>query len=93
MNRFDMVLDKTCDMCPEQYDVYDVQGNRIAYMRLRYGYFSVECPYVGGTVVFATYTRGDGCFYDEEERNILISAAKLEIAKYYIRKEIKEKEL
>lgn len=77
-----MTLVKTCEVCPEQYDVLDADGNIIAYMRLRHGYFTVTCPDVGGTVVYSAYTEGDGCFLDEE-RAFHIGAAKQAIENYY----------
>lgn len=30
-------------MCPEQYDVF-LNGKQVAYVRLRWGYLSVDCP-------------------------------------------------
>lgn len=83
MNVAEMTLKKTCEMCPEQYDVLDRQGNTIAYMRLRHGYFEVTCPDVGGTVVYAANTEGDGCFYDDDEKALHIGAAVLAIERYY----------
>lgn len=83
MNVAEMTLNKTCEMCPEQYDVLDRQGNTIAYMRLRHGYFEVTCPDVNGAVVYAANTKGDGCFYDDDEKALHIGAAVLAIEKYY----------
>lgn len=31
---------QTCGACPEQYDVFDTDGNYIAYVRLRWGFLS-----------------------------------------------------
>lgn len=42
----------TCAGCPEQYDVFDEDYNQIAYIRLRWGYASCECPDVGGEEVY-----------------------------------------
>lgn len=56
----------TCRACPEQYDVYDDEGNQVAYLRLRHGSFTVECPDVGGTLVYQVNTFGDGGFEDTE---------------------------
>lgn len=60
----------TCDICPEQYDCFDEYGNQIAYFRLRHGCFTVECPdcVTGFTVYSNEDTKGDGCFYDDDER-------------------------
>lgn len=59
-------LELTCRACPEQYDVLDDEGNMVAYLRLRHGSFTAECPDVGGTVVFNAYPNGDGIFEDDE---------------------------
>lgn len=32
---------KTCSACPEQYDVFDSDGNEVGYVRLRHGFFRV----------------------------------------------------
>jgi hypothetical protein len=57
----------TCSACPEQYDAY-IGDKRVAYLRLRHGYFSVTCPNVDGQLVYESHTKGDGCFnYDERE--------------------------
>lgn len=58
-------LVQTCGACPEQYDAY-LDGKRVGYLRLRHGYFRVECY---GEIVFESYPKGDGCFdIDERER-------------------------
>lgn len=53
---------KTCDECPEQYDVFDEDGYRVAYVRLRQGWLSVECPtniITDDNVIFGMSTEGD----------------------------------
>ncbi|MDO5786039.1 MAG: hypothetical protein Q4P20_13375, partial [Eubacteriales bacterium] len=63
----EIVLDKTCCICPEQYDaIYD--DATIAYLRLRHGHFTVQCPDVGGRLVYSANVDGDGCFDNEHER-------------------------
>lgn len=60
----------TCDACPEQYDVKDLDGNQVAYVRLRWGYLYCACPDCGCEKVYETDI-GDGltgCFEDEEQR-------------------------
>jgi hypothetical protein len=60
-------LVQTCGACPEQYDAFI--GDRIVgYLRLRHGYFYVECPDCGGSRVYESRTKGDGIF-DEDERD------------------------
>ena len=34
-------FDRTCERCPEQYDVY-YQGQKVAYVRLRWGWLTVD---------------------------------------------------
>ena len=63
-------LVKTCGGCPEQYDAY-IDGQRVGYLRLRHGNFSVE--YCGDTV-FSGHPRGDGIF-EYEERNDWLNKA------------------
>lgn len=74
-------FEKTCDACPEQYDVFD--GDKmVGYVRLRWGHLSVTCPDVGGDVVYeATIgTDGwDGCFEDEAQRMLHMKLAEAAI--------------
>jgi len=50
---------------PEQYDVL-LDGKTVGYMRLRNGRFTVECPDVGGELVYEVYPSGYGEFEDNE---------------------------
>ena len=77
-----LTLEKTCDMCPEQYDLLDERGECVAYFRLRHGYFSVECPDVGGEIVYSAYPDGDGDFMPYERKGYL-KAAMDAVKKYY----------
>jgi hypothetical protein len=56
-DKFDVEM--TCIACPEQYDVYDKEGNQVAYFRLRFGAFRVQHPDAGGEIVY-TASIGDG---------------------------------
>lgn len=47
-----LTLVQTCGACPEQYDAYDESGRRVGFLHLRHGDFSVQCPWVGGVVVY-----------------------------------------
>lgn len=70
-------LVQTCSACPEQYEVIDHQGEKKAYLRLRWGYFQVTCPWVGGDVVFEHTFEGDGwkgCFDSDEREEFLRDA-------------------
>lgn len=66
---------RTCLACPEQYDVYLNEGPAVAYVRLRYGYLSVN-PCVNGQIDWDTeiYSHQfedewSGCFDDDDERS------------------------
>lgn len=59
---------RTCDACPEQYDVYDKNKNLVGYVRLRHGYLYAEYPDVGGEMVYEAYPEGDGIFKNDDER-------------------------
>ena len=67
-------LECTCGACPEQYDVFDESETIVGYMRLRHGYFYTECPYTETVVYETTDLRGDGIFYDEDERQYHLRA-------------------
>lgn len=65
-----------CFACPEQYDVFDDVGNQVAYCRLRHGTFTVECPDVGGDLVYSSSSMdGDGTFHELERSHYLREAA------------------
>ena len=63
---------KTTDSCPEQYEVYDKDGNHVCYVRLRWGHLSAEYPDLGGSLVYEAKI-GDGlagCFVSHEQRMV-----------------------
>ena len=78
----ELTLEKTCSACPEQYDLVDKKGKCVAYFRLRHGYFTVECPDIGGELVFEAHPEGDGCFMPYE-RDGYINAAIETVKQYY----------
>lgn len=64
------VFYKTCDMCPEQYDVYKGR-KQVAYVRLRGGHLTVDVPKCLMELVYEKRypdTPYKGCFDDDEER-------------------------
>ena len=68
-------LIRTCFACPEQYEVFDDKtGERVGYLRLRYGHFRADYPDCGGDTVFTAEPFGDGCF-EENERMTYLTAA------------------
>jgi hypothetical protein len=67
-------LVKTCGACPEQYDVF-LGTEQVGYLRLRHGYFRADYPGCGHETVYEAHTRGDGCFNDDEERDLHLTRA------------------
>lgn len=70
-----VVLIKTCDESPEQYDVW-LDRKEIGYLRLRHGHFSATPLKDGdwGRVVYSADTLGDGSFEDSERAAHLTKA-------------------
>lgn len=59
---------RTCDACPEQYDIYDKDGHQVAYVRERWEHLTVECPDCGDILVFsADLTDEKQCVKDFEK--------------------------
>jgi hypothetical protein len=75
-------LVQTCSACPEQYDAFE-NGRQVGYLRLRHGYFYVECPGINrGVVKSETVYEAEigprgmdvGCFNEEERQEHLPKA-------------------
>ena len=47
-----LVFVETCGASPEQYEVFDSNGNQVGYVRLRFGYLRVDYPDSGGEVIY-----------------------------------------
>lgn len=60
----------TCFACPEQYDVYDENGNIVGYVRLRYGNLTCKYPDIGGELIYEASIGGGLCgrFESDEQR-------------------------
>ena len=61
---------QTSASCPEQYEVYDKDGNHVCYVRLRWGCLTAEFPDLGGILIYEAKI-GDGltgCFESNEQR-------------------------
>ena len=81
---------QTCEVCPEQYDVFDENNDLVGYVRLRWGWLYAKCPHVGGTTVYSVDFDHDGGFFrSDEERMRHLNAIAEAISKYYIFKEEK----
>lgn len=68
-----VLLVRTCSAFPEQYDAIR-DGERIGYLRLRHGCFTVSCPDWGGEEVYYAEPRGQGEFYPDERSGYLLAA-------------------
>lgn len=73
LNNIDLEL--TCGACPEQYDAF-FMGRQVGYLRLRHGWFYVQCPTVGGETVYESTPQGDGIFEPDERETELDKATK-----------------
>lgn len=68
----------TCESSPEQYEVFDSMGKRVAYLRLRFGRFTAESPDAGGDMFYFHGFNGDdykGEFDNEDERRLYLTYA------------------
>ena len=74
-------LERTCFDYPEQYDAF-IGDEKVSYLRLRHGHFSVECPDVFGETVYEASPYGDG-FFDDDERAGFLEAAKEAISDWW----------
>lgn len=77
-------IEMTCCECPEQYDVFDKDGNQIAYIRVRYGELTVYCPDCRYCLILSSEIKGYGGFKNDEERISMFDLIIDEIDKYYI---------
>lgn len=64
----------TCGACPEQYDVFNKDGDKVGYLRLRHGHFRADFPDCGGETVYKSDTKGDGSFAEDERLSELTKA-------------------
>ena len=71
-----MTLVQRGDRSPEQYEVTSKDGKMLAYMKVRGGRFHVECPDVGGTLVYEAFTNGKGCLIGDERMLHLTEAVR-----------------
>jgi hypothetical protein len=72
INGYKLVL--TCPACPEQYDVFDKEGRKMGYLRLRHGVFRADAPCCGVDTVYESHPKGDGMFDDDEREPELTKA-------------------
>lgn len=63
---------ETSSCWPEQYDVKDLDGNQVGYVRLRHGVLYCKFPCAGGEIIYDCGFGNDyqGCFENDEQRHI-----------------------
>jgi hypothetical protein len=90
----DVELRQTCAAYPEQYDAY-VDGERVAYLRLRGGAFRVQCPHIedmeNGFLLSETVYQsacGGGEFSSDDQRRQELDAAKQAILAWIDRRDV-----
>lgn len=66
-------LVRTCLRSPEQYDAY-LGEQKVGYLRLRHGEFTVEYPDCDGETIYTACPAGDGDF-DDAERDYFLRFA------------------
>lgn len=74
----DYKLVQTCGGCPEQYDVYNANNEKVGYMRLRHGYFGCWDA-SQSTLYYEANPEGDGIF-EYAERMIYLREAVMALA-------------
>lgn len=79
-------LYQTCGACPEQYEAFS-GVHHVGYLRLRHGYFRVDCPDAGGETVYEANPDGDGLFSSDDERQHYLEMATHAINMWIRRKE------
>lgn len=64
----------TCGTCPEQYDVYRVNGELCGYVRLRWGTLRADYPSIDGDSIYVHSFNDDfkGTFDSDEEREFYL---------------------
>jgi len=69
MEKNKLKFEQTCGSCPEQYNIYS-EDKLVAYVRLRWGFLSVEMPDVNGEQVYSHNFRSEwmGNFRNQIER-------------------------
>ena len=66
-------FERTCFACPEQYNVYDENDIRVAYVRLRWGCLTIEIPDCNGELIYEHCFDDEckGMFTDEERESFI----------------------
>lgn len=80
----DYTIKLSCGACPEAYDVFNLDGEYVGYLRLRHGVFRAYVE--DWEVVHVSHPEGDGVF-EEDERNYHLENGIIAIANYYKEKQ------
>ena len=82
----------TSGMCPEQYDVFNKDGEQVGYIRLRWGHLRCDVPDCGGETIYEHHFSNGlkGSFDNERERNKYLNIIDDRLKRYYKNKEEKE---
>lgn len=75
----DYTIKLSCGACPEAYDVFNLEGEYVGYLRLRHGVFRAYVEDWG--VVHVSHPEGDGIF-EEDERDYHLENGVIAIANY-----------
>lgn len=79
----DFILDKISGACPEQYYVLDSSGNKVGYLRLRYGVFRIYADVMDeDPIAYFNLDTKRGMFNCEERDFYLNTALKI-LDKFY----------
>ena len=73
---------KTCNACPEQYDVVDEENKCIAYVRLRWGRLTAETEVIGELIYWHDFKEGFKGEFTILEREKYLKIIEKEILKY-----------
>ena len=92
-----LLFERTCPACPEQYNVYNKGKKQIGYVRLRHGSFNVYFPECSDVYLYNEHLENThGEFNSEEQRkhyltlaaNLLTMKFKLEYTKQRLDEEL-----
>ena len=78
---------QTCQACPQQYDVLDLDDNdkTVGYIRLRWGHLRCQVPDVGGKTIYShDFDDGlQGIFDTDEQEDLHLANIRLALEDHY----------
>jgi len=79
-----LTFDKSGDACPEQYDVFDEDGNNVAYVRLRHGTLTVSEAPLHNEFYRHSFDEGwKGAFDNDAEAQVFLGIIERQIRQHY----------